>query len=351
MKHCQACGEVIIGSNICPSCGNMHAEPSIHAPTEQPAKPPASNDTLYDSYNSFLTHTFYTFLAHPFVFTGLCFMALVPGFAARIMLYNAEAGRWIVLIINLACALPAQGAISGGVCEMRRGNDAEFSDSLARGVAHIGPLALGALLFFVVFVLEILLVTMEASAAADGFGLATALLAGSMGGILIIAMPVFLTLILMWNAQTLWFQSLEFARPYVHALPLSVSFLLAFLLALLLMYSFLKLISLWCQWILFVPVCVIERMGPIKSLKRSSELTKGFHFETFTLCMGYLALAYGVEVFYSIHAEMYFMIHPTAIFHFSDIPRLLVIAVPMALGNVMIALYYYKLRHVKGEAS
>jgi len=314
----------------------------------QAAKQPAPNDTAesYDSYNAFLEHTFYTFFTHPFVFVGLCFMAQVPGFIATILLHNSAAGRWIVLIINLVCALIIQGAISSGVCEMRRGNSAQFSDSLARGMAHTGPLILGSLLFFIVFILENSLATMDVSSAAGDFGFVAALLSGSIGVVLAAVLPVFLTLVLIWSAHGLWFQTTELVRPYIQAFPFVITFLLVFLLALLLMYSFLKLVSLWCQWILFVPVCVIERLGPIKSLKRSSELTKEFRFEIFVFCIGYIVITVFIDLIYYvfIRGDLGIVIHPDAIFHPSDIPRLLVIAIPMALGNVMIALYYHKLR-------
>jgi uncharacterized membrane protein len=53
---------------------------------------------------------------------------------------------------------------------------------------------------------------------------------------------------------------------------------------------------LMTMWLVGTPVCVVERLGPWSSLKRSAELTKGHGWKVF----GLLALIYAVGYFVSI---------------------------------------------------
>ena len=189
----------------------------------------------------------------------------------------------IASIIGLFLLLIMQGAVAYGVYEVLRGNAAQFGKSLSRGLARTISLSLGILLFYAAFVLI---------AALGGIGFIIVDSAfGSAVGVIIVVLP--LAVIAM---------------------------------------------ALFYKWIVFVPACVVERAGPIKSLSRSSELTQGCRLKIFAL----YAPSFIVLFIVSFVTALSTHIHPVFF-----VVELFVDAIPIAFLNVMTAVIYYELRSVK----
>jgi len=240
------------------------------------------------SVGTVLSRTFSTFFKHPFVFIGLSLLSQVAGFIINLVL--GFAGETIAAIAILAAAfliLITQGAVAYGVYETLRGNAAQFSKSLSRGLARIIPLTLGVLLFYIALALVFALGAIGVAVAGLAFGFLAA--------VVIIALPLALL------AAILFF-----------------------------------------KWIVFVPACVVEGLGPVKSLSRSSELTDGCRLKIVALyLMGFTVLSI---VFFVTALSTH--IHPVF-----TIVELIVDAIPIAFLNVMTAVIYYELRSVKEGVS
>ena len=245
------------------------------------------------SVGTVLSRSFSTLFKHPFVFIGLGLLSRLPGFlilnlglglAAGV---TAETEAIIVVVINIFLMIIIQGAVAYGVYEALRGNAARLGGSLSLGFSRIIPLILGTLLCYIAFVMIL---------AVGGIGLAIVGYAlGIAAGIIIVILPLAL-------------------------------------LALILFY----------KWLVFVPACVVERLGPVKSLSRSSELTYGCRLKIFALYM--MGLVFLSIVFFVTYLST--QIHPVF-----SIVELIVDSIPIAFLNVMTAVIYYELRNVKEGVS
>ena len=264
------------------------AEPHIQPPAGSPVYNNINVGMAAPSFSVFsvgtvLSRTFSTLFKHPFVFIGLCVLAQFPVFIVR--LAAGEAIAMIAPIMVSVLGLIIQGAVAYGVYEVLRGNAAQFGSSLSRGMARIISLIFGGLLVGACFVLI--------------------LLVGIIGIIGLLASGIIMSLVV--------------------ALPM-----------------ILLMIFLWCKWVVFIPICVVERLGPIASLSRSSELTYSCRLKIFVLSLlGFTILSVVMTV-----TAILVVIHP--IF---SIVELLVDAVPLAFFNVMTAVIYYELRSVKEGVS
>ncbi|MDR3073428.1 MAG: hypothetical protein LBV01_01725 [Deltaproteobacteria bacterium] len=103
-------------------------------------------------------------------------------------------------------------------------------------------------------------------------------------------------------------------------------------------------VLLWCMWAVVAPVCTIEKLGPIASLKRSAALTKGCRLQVF--CLGLitylLLLAIGAATSL-LFLALAFSIHKgIALLAVGAIT-----AIPGAFMAVVLATLYYDLRAVK----
>ena len=97
-----------------------------------------------------------------------------------------------------------------------------------------------------------------------------------------------------------------------------------------------------CIWIVAIPVCVVERLGAIKSLFRSMELTKGCWIKIFALY--FLIVRITVQaVERSVAFVMPVEMEATIL---SFIPRI-ASWIPEAFGLVMVAVIYFELRNIK----
>jgi len=223
-------------------------------------------------------------------------LAQVPGVLLSFLTFGSPIGVILVPLVSFVLTFAAQGAIAYGVYEVLRGNAVRFGQSVSRGMSRAVPIIFASLVLYIAFV-------------AIGFigGLLVALLAAILG-----SLGVFIG-----------------------------SLLLAFV-----------IIRQFCKWSVFIPVCAVERVGPIDSLSRSSVLTEFFRVQIFLLFLlnfgivGLLFAAVGI-----VFGGMLF----ATIAGGAGILALIVlglffplsIAIPMAFFSVMVSVIYYELRGVK----
>jgi len=357
---CKKCLRVFFDtSNLCSTCGSVDIEPYI--------KPQASNDVTpagrivkqraFPSVDSIqpvvISRSFSTFFEHPFVFVGLCFLAQIPGAAVSILLRDLGiGGRIFSTTVSFIFALIVQGAITYGVYESLRGYAAEFGESLVRGMTRSGPLLLGGAALLGSFILEVSFGAMMLDAD-------ILVVVGSLAGIFLVALPALLIFLSFVAMKLLWEQLMSFFPAYIFEfLEVVPDIVMAMLVpvAIFLVYK-----SPCFRWAVFVPACVVEDLGPIASLNRSSELLDGFLVSSDIIGLNwkYLLGAITFMVFgYAAMAIIALMsgsqamldiisIEPNSIFE--SLFRMLIIAIPMAFGYVMIAVTYYELRNAKEQ--
>jgi hypothetical protein len=103
-------------------------------------------------------------------------------------------------------------------------------------------------------------------------------------------------------------------------------------------------------WWVAIPVAVAERLGAVASLRRSTELTKGYRWRIFALMLAFFAAAVAVGVVFAV-----LVVIPSELLGSSTVAadRLLTIAVClwtsffMAAQSVLAAVGYYYLRVAK----
>ncbi len=120
---------------------------------------------------------------------------------------------------------------------------------------------------------------------------------------------------------------------------------LAFLMGLLLMLGFMLLIVpgfiLYSMWFVGLPVCVVERLGPWKSLKRSAELTKGHRWKVFGLLI--LLMIIGAVVGGLVELGLVALGGDIV----ALIGKLIINAIWAAFSSVVVAVTYHDLRVAK----
>jgi hypothetical protein len=94
--------------------------------------------------------------------------------------------------------------------------------------------------------------------------------------------------------------------------------------------------TLMCMWLVAVPACAVERLGAIKSLSRSCELTKGCRMKI-----------YGLFLIWGLALRFFYIPMLTAIEPGTAIFVRLVGLVIWAFGYVMAAVIYFELRKIK----
>ena len=278
--QCRTCGRIVTDlSRPCPSCGNMYDE-SPKTPSQSPVY--SSADAYKFSIGVVLSRSFSTLLKHQFVFVGLSLLALIPGIILMVLMRNSTIVGELTSFVNSFLGLAIQGAIAYGVYEALRGNRARLGESLRRGMARIIPLGLGTLSFGIFLALVVI---------------GSIVLINVIGGIAIFVIPPVL---------------------------------------------FLTLFVLLCKWSVFVQACVVERLGPIQSLNRSSILTKGCRLKIAALYTLNFVIAFAVMYIWGFIAKKAGIGAWT-----SYLLQQLVNVAPIAFGQVMTAVMYYELRNVK----
>lgn len=232
-----------------------NSTPYASSPKPEPSAAPALN------IGSVLSRTLATLGKNPGVFFGLALAAVVPSFILMLLLPPDWASG--TKIVDMVFGLAVQGATAYAVFQVLRGNVASMSESITRGMARLGPLAIAALLT----------------------GLGTAV------GMVFFIVPGLILL---------------------------------------------------CLWSVTIPACVVEHLGPIESMKRSADLTRGYRMTIFALflitylCIILVSIVIGYTVVMTMDSTLV-----------AGILMALVLAVPQAFNNVMVAIVYYDLRAIK----
>ena len=99
-------------------------------------------------------------------------------------------------------------------------------------------------------------------------------------------------------------------------------------------------IMLALRWMVAMPVCVVERLGPVESLKRSAVLTKGYRWKIF----GIFLLLWLINIALGIVIKLFsYMVGPTA----TLVINFLWTAVWAAYFNSLWVMIYHDLRVAK----
>lgn len=99
---------------------------------------------------------------------------------------------------------------------------------------------------------------------------------------------------------------------------------------------------LLCLWAVTIPVCAVEKLGPLKSMIRSADLTKNYRMTIFALILINALIVVAVT-----------LIAGGLVMPFVDDPFIagvlitLILAAPQAFSNIMVAVIYCDLRSIK----
>ena len=105
-------------------------------------------------------------------------------------------------------------------------------------------------------------------------------------------------------------------------------------------------VILYCVWVVTIPACVVEKLGPVASMKRSAELTKGHRMPIFGLLLVLTLIGFAIAALFGIvFAPL--LNNPIAIILIVSA----VLVIPQAFSNVMITIIYYDLRTMKEGVS
>jgi hypothetical protein len=122
---------------------------------------------------------------------------------------------------------------------------------------------------------------------------------------------------------------------------LGVMFLMTLGIALGMLLLLVPGVILMTMWYVAVPVSVIEKTGPVRSLGRSRELTKGFRWKIFALVMlAYIVSIIGNTVFVLLAAAVAGTVGGLVM-------QLLWQGIAGGFGSVLVAVAYYYLRVAK----
>ena len=237
-----------------------------------------------------LTRSFSIFFKHPFVFMGLSILAQVPGFVAWALMRNARVATVRTVIISAAI-------------------------NVVFGLATQGILANG--------VFEVLRGNSARLVKTLSRGMARIipLFLAALSCLFCFVLVFFVAATLFGEPQRRWILRIA-------------------------------VLTLLCKWSVFAAACVVERLGPIDSLHRSSDLTKGCLLKIACLCMPCIIIIWIVHNYSTLAARAYVLFFwrtqsPVFTVFFAAMIRGLIVAVPITFFSVMTAVIYYNLRDVK----
>ena len=95
-------------------------------------------------------------------------------------------------------------------------------------------------------------------------------------------------------------------------------------------------LMLFCLTYAALPACAVERLGPIKSISRSAELTKGFRWQVF-----------GIVIIAGIISVATIFIIPDADKAASVLARDVLLMLPVSYCNLLAPVSYYSMRAAK----
>lgn len=227
--------------------------------------------------------------AQPFIFLALAFIALLPSMLTSFLGAEREI-KSLGALLDFILMMITQGAFAYGVFQIFTGKSASFGAALSRGMTRFFPIVGAVLLISLFFVLVSVLSILP------GVLLRSSWL-----------LPLGLLLCLL------------FLFPWIH-----------------------------CGWVVAIPACTVERLGPIRSLERSWELTKGYRWKILGL-MTVAYLIFFVFLFAAVFA--YSLLLAFLGLSIDSLPAVLgfvlILTLPVAFINVVYTTLYYDLRSVK----
>ena len=130
---------------------------------------------------------------------------------------------------------------------------------------------------------------------------------------------------------------------------IAVAFLLGIALVLGLMLFVLPAIVLATRWVVALPACVVERLGPFDSFRRSAELTEGHRWKIFGLLVVALLLLIGATLLVGIPSEWIVSLAPEGIARWlvENIIDSIAVAIYTAYFNIVLVIVYRDLRIAK----
>lgn len=244
---------------------------------------------------SILSRSFSLLGQNPGMFVGLAFLASLPTAPTIFFLPLSAAMTEVNGIVGTTIGYFAQGLMVYAVFQVMRGTAVTLGDSVAKGLAQPGNLLLTALLAGVGSTIG----------SAIGTAIDTAVKSGNLP-------PLFLLL-------QLGFIIIQ--------------------------------VILLCWWAVIIPVCVAERLGPLQSMRRSMELTKGYCWPIFGLILIFTVpfLALSMVLAFTNPEEV------RAFANGDNVVALIIVSVlgvPIkAFENVMAVVIYHDLWAIKNGAS
>jgi len=130
---------------------------------------------------------------------------------------------------------------------------------------------------------------------------------------------------------------------------IAVAFLLGIALLLGLMLFVLPAIVLATRWVVALPACVVEGLGPFDSFRRSAELTEGHRWKIFGLLVVALLLLIGATLLVGIPSEWIVNLAPEGIARWlvENIIDSIAVAIYTAYFNIVLVIVYRDLRIAK----
>jgi hypothetical protein len=130
---------------------------------------------------------------------------------------------------------------------------------------------------------------------------------------------------------------------------IAVAFLLGIALLLGLMLFVLPAIVLATRWVVALPTCVVEGLGPFDSFRRSAELTEDHRWRIFGLLVVALLLLIGATLLVDIASEWIVSLAPAGIVHWlvENIIDSIAVAIYTAYFNIVLVIIYRDLRIAK----
>lgn len=236
------------------------------------------------SVGDILSRSYYLLGLNPVVYLGLPLISILPVMIAGARL--TYLGDWAMIfgaaMLSLLLGLCLQGAVAYAVYMGLRGERAGFWESLSRGLTRV---------------LSILGAAILTGFAFNGcFLVLTAAFMTGNGAVMVIGFLAFL-----------------------------------FLVAL-----------LWCMLSVTIPVCVVEKKGPMASMNRSSELTKGYRLKIFALG---LIMVIGFGIFNGLVAFLLGLVIDS--YMISHVIGSILGVLPISFIAVALAVTYYELLAAK----
>ena len=103
------------------------------------------------------------------------------------------------------------------------------------------------------------------------------------------------------------------------------------------------------RWVVALPVCVVEGLGPFASMQRNADLTRGYRWKIFGLLVVALLLLIGTSIVVGIPTDLIVSLTPeglarTVVYNIIDT---IVIAIYTAYFNIVLVMIYRDLRIAK----